>query len=115
MKILFVENHAVFARTVVEAFLAELQVTIAPSLAEARRQLDAGIFEAVLVDFDLDDGKGEELIAELRARGFGGRIVAVSAHEQGNARLLAAGADAVCPKRSFREIRRVLEESAPKA
>ena len=108
MRILFVENHAVFARTVVAEFLAGLQVTIAPSLAEARRQFMVGPFDVVLVDFDLDDGKGDELVRELRAAGFAGKIVAISAHAQGNARLLAAGADAVCPKGQFREIRRVL-------
>jgi CheY-like chemotaxis protein len=108
MRLLFVENHAVFARTVVEAFLTGDEVTIVPSLAEARRQLATGTFEAVLTDFDLDDGKGDALVRELRARGFPGKIVAVSAHDEGNARLLAAGAHAVCPKGRFREIRRVL-------
>lgn len=108
MRILFVENHAVFARTVIEELLAGFEVTVAPSLAEARRRLDAGTFEAVLVDFDLDDGKGDALVTELRAGGFVGTIVAVSAHEEGNARLVAAGANAVCPKGRFREIRGVL-------
>jgi DNA-binding response OmpR family regulator len=110
---LFVENHAVFAQTVVEEFLAGFDVIIAPSLAEGRRQLAAKSFEAVLVDFDLDDGKGDELVTELRVQGIGGRIVAVSAHAEGNAALLAAGADAVCPKGQFREIRRALEGRAP--
>jgi DNA-binding response OmpR family regulator len=105
MRILFVENHAVFAHTVVEEFLGGLEVVIVPSLAEASQQLAAGAFEAVLVDFDLDDGKGVELVAELRRRRFAGKIVAVSAHEEGSAKLLAAGADTVCKKADFRRIR----------
>jgi CheY-like chemotaxis protein len=110
MRILFVENHATFARVVAGEFLAGLEVTIAPSLTEARQQFEGGSFDAVLVDFDLDDGKGEELVAELCAGGFAGKIVAVSAYDEGNARLLAAGADAVCSKGRFREIRRLLPE-----
>ena len=88
MRILFVENHVVFARTVVEEFLARFKVNSAPSLTEARQHLAAGSFEALLVDFDLDDG---------------------------NARLIAAGADAICPKARLREIRRVLEEPGTSA
>lgn len=68
--------------------------------AEARGYLAAKVFAAVLVDFDLDDGNGYVLARELRANGLAGRIVAISAHDKGNARLLAAGATASCPRRS---------------
>jgi len=108
--LLFVENHAIFARTVAEEFLVGFEIIIARSLADARRELATRAFDAVLVDFDLDDGKGDELVAEMRAQGFRGRIVAVSAHEEGNDRLVLAGADAICSKAKFREIRRVLLE-----
>jgi DNA-binding response OmpR family regulator len=105
MRLLFVENHAVFAQTVVEAFLGGFEVIVVPSLAEARRRFAAGAFDAALVDFDLDDGKGEEIVRELRGRGFRGKIVAVSSHDEGNARLVAAGASSVCKKGDFRRIR----------
>lgn len=108
LRILFVENHAVFARTVSEEFLAGFEVTVVPSLAEARRQIATEAFQAILVDFDLDDGKGDALVAELRAQGFAGRVIAVSARDEGNAKLAAAGADAICPKARFHEIHRAL-------
>ncbi len=109
MRLLFVENHAVFARTVAEEFLTSFRIVIAPSREDARRHLATGTFEVMLVDFDLDDGKGDDLVRELRAQGFKGQIVAVSAREEGNARLLSAGADAVCPKGRFRDIQRIVK------
>ena len=64
------ENHAVFADLVSRQFLSAHEVTFVPSLAEARRFLATGSFGAVLVDFDLDDGKGDELVRELVASAF---------------------------------------------
>ena len=109
-RILFVENHATFAKTVTETFLADLEVVIAPSLAKARRELAGSGFDVVLVDYDLDDGKGDALVRELRANGFGGKIIAASSHDEGNASLLAAGADLVCRKADFRRIRGLLDQ-----
>ncbi|HEY3445048.1 MAG TPA: response regulator [Myxococcales bacterium] len=108
MKILFVENHADFAKIVAAKFLAGHEVTIVPSLAEARHALGGAPFDAVLVDYDLDDGKGEVLVRELRAAGNRVRTIGVSAKDEGNVALLAAGADAVVPKMRFSEIESVL-------
>lgn len=109
MKLLWVENHATFARTAARCFLAGHAVTVVPSLAAARTALAAGTFDAVLIDFDLDDGKGTELVRELTAAGPRPAVIAVSAHEDGNRQLLAAGADAVCDKLRFNRIADVLE------
>ena len=57
MKILFVENHPIFAKQVINCFLSEHEVTVVPSLAAARVNLDKGHYEIILVDYDLDDGK----------------------------------------------------------
>jgi DNA-binding response OmpR family regulator len=109
MRILMVENHATFARTVVERFLSEHEVEIVPSVAAAWSAVNQrGRFAAVLVDFDLDDGEGSELVRRLRATGFSGQIVAISAHERGNQQLLEAGADASCGKLAFHRIRELL-------
>ena len=109
MRLLLVENHAVFAEIVSRSFLSAHEVVVAPSLGEARQQLKGGQFGAVLVDFDLDDGKGDELVRELASGGFAGRIVAISSHQRGNAALLQAGAHACCPKTRFDEIAATLE------
>ena len=108
MKILFVENHATFARMVCREFLAAHSVEIVPSLAEARRSLENGSFDLLLVDFDLDDGKGDEIMREAKAKFPKLKAIAVSSHEAGNRALIIAGADAVCGKMQFDRIQSVI-------
>jgi DNA-binding response OmpR family regulator len=108
MNILWVENHASFARIAVRRFLAGHSVTVVPSLAEARAALTANTFAVVLIDYDLDDGKGDELVRELRGVQNGPRIVATSSHDEGNRLLVEAGAHAVCGKMQFGRIADVL-------
>jgi len=108
MRILFVENHAVFAKTVSKAFLAAHDVVVVSTLAQARRHLRDS-FDVLLVDYDLDDGKGDELVAELTIASSRPRIIAVSARPDRNQALLEAGADAVCGKLRFGSIQRVLD------
>ncbi|WP_146647221.1 response regulator [Labilithrix luteola] len=103
MKLLFVENHRVFAQTVIDQFLANHEVVLVTTIAEAKRRLSHA-FDAVLVDYDLPDGKGTEVVRALRAIGFGGKIVAVSSREEGNEELRSAGATAICSKKDFRAI-----------
>jgi CheY-like chemotaxis protein len=106
MRLLWVENHAGFVRVAGRQFLSEHSVTVVPSLAAARAALAAAHFDAVLLDYDLDDGKGAELVALVRQMRT--VVIATSSHEDGNAALLAAGADAVCPKAKFAAIGAVL-------
>ena len=109
VRILFVENHRTFARTVMEAFLPDQDVLLVGTIAEARQAVAARQdFDAVLVDYDLPDGKGTEVVLYLLAERFRGRIVAVSAHQDGNRALESSGAHATCPKREFRGVREVL-------
>jgi DNA-binding response OmpR family regulator len=93
MELLWVENHPQFTRFA-RPFLAEYSVTIVPSLAAARAALGQTRFDMVLVDFDLDDGKGTELVRELVAGTGRPLIVATASHADGNTALLQAGADA---------------------
>ncbi len=104
---LFVENHAVFADTVRPAFLAEFDVVTVQGLASARGLLGEA-WDAVLVDYDLDGGRGDELARELRHQRYDGAVIATSAHEAGNAALMLAGADAVCQKADFEGIGHVI-------
>lgn len=105
MRILFVEDHRVFAETVATQFLSAHEVEIAESIAVARQAIVAGpAFDAVLVDYDLPDGKGTEVVRQLRANRFKGGIVAVSAKDEGNAELRAAGAHASCKKAEIHQL-----------
>jgi len=108
MKILFVENHAVFAQQAIINFLSTHQVTVAPTLSIARSKFAADQFDLLLVDYDLDDGKGEKLVRELRADGSPVRIIGISARDEGNAALLQAGADAICSKMEFDQIQELI-------
>jgi DNA-binding response OmpR family regulator len=113
MNILWVENHSQFARLAVRTFLAGHAVTVVPSLATARLELAEKAFEVVLVDFDLDDGKGTELVRTLRPGPGRPWVIAVSAHEAGNTALLEAGADAACSKLEFARIAAVIASLPP--
>jgi DNA-binding NarL/FixJ family response regulator len=108
VRLLWVENHAVFARIAGRQFLAAHELTIVPSVAAAKVALVSQPFDAILVDFDLDDGKGTEVVELVRQLPNRLAVVAVSAHEDGNAALLAAGADAACLKTRFSEIEVIL-------
>ncbi|WP_434419230.1 response regulator [Nannocystis pusilla] len=108
MRILFVEDHLEFARTVTVQFLAEHDVTLAASVSEAKVRLAAERYDVLLVDHDLPDGRGPEVVEYARARGILSDVIAVSSHEAGNEALERAGALARCPKGRFHEIGAVL-------
>lgn len=109
MKILYVENHEVFAANVIRLFLTQHDVTVVPSVARALEARAATTFDMMLVDFDLDDGKGDALVREVRASGDQISIVAVSSHDEGNAALVRAGASAICGKMKFDQIQQVIQ------
>lgn len=109
MKILFVENHSTFPETVTGLFLTNHEVTTVGSVMEALTLWRQGAFDVVLVDYDLDDFKGDVFVRRLRAGGSNIPIIAISGKDEGTTSLLEAGANAVCPKGSFRGIGAVLE------
>lgn len=112
MRILFVEDQRVFAEMVVAQFLLAHDVVIVETVAAARATLrSAPSFDAVLVDYDLPDGKGVRVVEVLRGQRFAGLIVAVSAKDDGNAALRAAGAHATCKKAELHHIAVVLQRS----
>lgn len=110
MKILFVENHKVFANLTAKRLLSLHTVTIVPSLALAREALKIEKFDVVLVDYDLDDGKGTDLVRELQEQTKRPKVIAVSSHNEGNAALKHAGADAICSKQDFPNIDSVISQ-----
>ncbi|MBI4955124.1 MAG: response regulator [Myxococcales bacterium] len=78
-ELLLVEDDAVVARSVVRALRSvPYEVSCAATLAEARRQLDARVFCALVLDLGLPDGHGLELARELRRGGRSMPIVVYS-------------------------------------
>jgi CheY-like chemotaxis protein len=108
LRLLWVENHDRFIAVTLQRFLHAHSVSVVPSLLQARQRLVEEVFDAVLLDYDLDDGKGSELVSHIRSLPNRPLLVAVSSHAEGNARLLAAGADRVCSKSDFAQIGTVL-------
>ena len=108
MKVLYLENHRTFAATVCQQFLADAEVAVAVTVAEALGALREGAFDVVLVDHDLDGEKGTDFVMQARAAGCRVPMVAVSSHDEGNEALRRAGANATCPKLRFHTIRTVL-------
>lgn len=109
MKILFVDNHPEFTATVIATFLHAHDVTVVPTVAEAKARFAAAAFDVVLVDYDLDDGKGDAFVRWVRATTAGAKLVAVSARASGNEALVAAGVTAVCAKIEFARIAAVID------
>ena len=110
VKILYLENHAIFAQQVISQFLKAQHVTVVPSLAAARQAFASENFELVLSDYDLDDGKGDEFVRECRAARPQMPIIAGSSHEAGNEALMRAGASAICGKMDFQRIEEVIRQ-----
>ncbi len=108
MNILYLENHAVLAAQVCQQFLSAHTVRVVPTLAAARDALGAANYDLLIVDYDLDDGKGDELVRACRILHPSLKIIAGSAHEAGNSALVKAGASAVCGKMEFDRIAEVI-------
>ncbi len=109
MRILYVENHPVFAQSVRQQFLSLHSVTVVPRLSAARLRIRDETFDLFLVDYDLDDGKGDEFVRALRASDSRAIIIGVSSHDEGNIALAKAGATAICSKMKFDQIQTVID------
>jgi DNA-binding response OmpR family regulator len=64
-KILAVEDSPEI-HLVIEASLSDFLVVLAPSLAEARKQLEKDVFAGMILDISLPDGDGLEFFARVR-------------------------------------------------
>jgi DNA-binding response OmpR family regulator len=111
MRILWVENHPGFVRTAGAQYLASHELVVVPTVAAARRQLQQIIFDAIILDHDLDDGIGPELLPLIVAMTKRPPVIAASATPSGNAALRAAGADETCAKHNFATIHEVLNRA----
>lgn len=110
MKILYIENHMIFAKTVCELFLTNHDVTISPAISESKLLLKEQVYDLVIIDYDLDDGKGDVITTWIKKSFPGLKIIAASSHDDGNEKMLSVGADSVCPKHNFKNINSVIEK-----
>jgi len=69
--VLLVEDNQSHAELVTDELLEALPtwaIDVAPTLAEARRRIQARIYDLFVLDFRLPDGDGIEMLREIRAR-----------------------------------------------
>ncbi len=110
MKILFIENHSTFAKIVVQMFLSDHQIKIVPSMKLALKELELNRdYKVALIDYDLDDCKGNKVALIIKQLYPNIKIIATSSHLKGNNLILKAGADATCPKMDFSNIQSVIK------
>ncbi|MCW3051567.1 MAG: hypothetical protein JWN14_737 [Chthonomonadales bacterium] len=109
MRILWVEDNARFVQTAGQAFLRNHELVVVPSLMGAKERLAAEGFDAILLDYDLPDGKGIELFPTLATLGIHPVVIATSSHEMGNNRLREVGAAFICAKKEFGNIEATLQ------
>ena len=111
IRILFIENHAVFAKTVTQIFLAAYQVKVVPSMQSALEELKSNSrYHLILIDYDLDDCKGDEITKKIRQTYPDIKIIATSSHSKGNNLMFKAGAHAICGKMEFKKIQSVIDD-----
>ena len=108
MRILLVENHETFTHVVVGAFLRDHEVTVKATVTDAQHEFDVGGFDVVLVSYDLPDFSGIELVKYIRKSGYDIQIIGISAKDEDNDLLLAAGATEACNKMNFDQIGEIL-------
>jgi DNA-binding NarL/FixJ family response regulator len=82
IRILLIDDHALFREGLARLLEAEPDfrlVAHCSSVDEAIRSLSKNPVDIVLLDFDLGLQRGNEFLARARDRGFGGRILIVTA------------------------------------
>ena len=101
IRVLLVDDHAAFRQPLSFMFNREPEFEVvaqAGSLAEARSKLDG--VDAAVVDLDLPDGNGADLIGELHAANpqCVALVLTASTDRVAHARAVEAGADGVLDK-----------------
>ncbi len=94
MNVLVVDDESEIC-LLLQAILARngVRSASAHSLAEARSRLKANTFDGMFLDVNLPDGRGYDLIPDLRQLQPGVRVIAISAMDEERAKALDAGAD----------------------
>lgn len=99
-EILYVEDHQVFAQNVMTMLLSDHDIDWVENIEAAKQAWthNNGGYALVLCDYDLPDGKGTEFVRWLRQQDQHIHIIANSAHDAGNQKLIEAGATTICSK-----------------
>lgn len=77
-QVLIIDDHKEFASAVGAAITAWGHVQVTHSAAEARRQAAAQSWDLVILDYELPDGVGYELVHEFKSRNPKTRVIVIS-------------------------------------
>lgn len=97
MNILIVDDHPLVRRGLVQTLAAEPGMAVAGeagSVAEARALLRAGRFDVVILDINLPDGTGFDVLHEIRQSDPRLPVLVLSIHPEGSVALRAIKAGA---------------------
>jgi len=105
IRILLVDDHGLFRESLSRLLQAEPDFRIAGTCAsatEALAILDQEQIDVVLLDYDLGEEQGATVLESSRERGFGGRVLMVTAgmSDAGTLRALESGAAGIFLKHS---------------
>jgi two-component system, NarL family, nitrate/nitrite response regulator NarL len=79
--ILIVDDHALFRESLARLLSTESDVRVSAqcsTVEEALQFLDEGAFDLILLDYELGDRRGNEVVAAARQKNFTGKILLVT-------------------------------------
>jgi CheY-like chemotaxis protein len=104
MKILYCEDSEEFRKMTIENYLTDHQVTVVSDGREGIEVFDAMSFDLVLLDYEMREVHGPEVVRHIRKRDRKIPVVAVSMSDLLNEKLLALGATLAVPKRHIEDL-----------
>jgi two-component system, NarL family, nitrate/nitrite response regulator NarL len=81
IRILLVDDHALFRESLARLLAVETDFRVTAQCAtveEALQILDGAQFDLILLDYELGDRRGNEVVAAARQRGYSGKILIVT-------------------------------------
>ncbi len=100
-QLLYIEDNKAFREEVARTFLSEYAIEFATTVSDALEKCSKNRYDALLLDYDLAEGKGSDFLREFDKSI---PIIAVSAFEENNDILLGMGASVKCAKREMSKI-----------
>lgn len=83
-RVLHVEDDPIIYEMVTVILRGQVNLVHAPSLADAHKKLREGRYDLILLDVELTDGSGLDLLNDLNQLDYTPQVVVFSAHEIGN-------------------------------
>jgi len=110
MKILFVEDNEEFQLCVVRDYLFDHEVDSAYDGSEGIKLFDHNFYDLVLLDYQMDQVHGPDVVSHIREVNKLIPVIAVSMEDRLNEELLKLGATAALAKRHMTKLVQLIQE-----